>query len=150
MERIKIAPAKGVSALDLLIIAAALAIVAAFATTIVDYAKPKSDLELAISIMDSSVKHARKTARLYKTDVMMRLVVKEKDKQQCIVLTFPEMQKDPVLNEINKEFVLPPGIQIVFDGEIVHFESDGEVELPGQILVLSNQAENINHHFVID
>ena len=134
MDRSKIGPAKGVSALDLLIIAAALAIVAVIATTVVDFAKPKSELEQAIAITDSSVQHARKTARLYKTDVMMRLVVKDHDEQQTIVLSFPKMQKDPVLNEVNEEFVLPPGIQIVIDGEIVHFEPDGEVELPGQIL----------------
>jgi hypothetical protein len=146
----KIGPAKGASALELLIIAGAIAVLVAFASTIADFAKPKSELEQAITITESSVQLARKTARLYKTDVIMRLVVKDHEKQQSIVLSFPKMQKDPVLNEVKEEFVLPPGIQIVIDGEIVHFEPDGEVELPGQILVLSNQAENISHQFVIE
>jgi len=146
----KIGPAKGASALELLIIAGAIAVLVAFASTIVDFAKPKSELEQAITITESSVQLARKTARLYKTDVIMRLVVKDHEKQQSIVLSFPNLQKDPVLNEVKEEFVLPPGIQIVIDGEIVHFEPDGEVELPGQILVLSNQAENISHQFVIE
>jgi hypothetical protein len=146
----KIGPAKGASALELLIIAGAIAVLVAFASTIVDFAKPKSELEQAITITESSVQLARKTARLYKTDVIMRLVVKDHEKQQSIVLSFPKLQKDPVLNEVKEEFVLPPGIQIVIDGEIVHFEPDGEVELPGQILVLSNQAENISHQFVIE
>jgi hypothetical protein len=146
----KIGPAKGASALELLIIAGAIAVLVAFASTIVDFAKPKSELEQAITITESSVQLARKTARLYKTDVIMRLVVKDHEKQQSIVLSFPKLQKDPVLNEVEEEFVLPPGIQIVIDGEIVHFEPDGEVELPGQILVLSNQAENTSHQFVIE
>ena len=150
MDRSQIGPAKGATALELLIIAGAIAVLTAFASTVVDYAKPKSELEQAITITDSSVQHARKTARLYKTDVTMRLVVTDHDKQQTIVLSFPKMQKDPVLNEVKETFVLPPGIQIVIDGEIVHFEPDGEVALPGQILVLSNHAENISHQFVIE
>ena len=39
--------------------------------------------------------------------------------------------QDPVLNEVKEVFVLPPGIQIVIDGEIVHFEPDGEVGAVG-------------------
>ena len=149
MDGSKIGPAKGASALELLIIVAAIAVLVAFASTILDYVKPKSELEQAITIIESSVEHARQTARFFKTDVLMSLGPEDKQLQQSIILSMPEMQKDPALNKVKKEFVLPPGIQIAGDDEVIHFESSGEVELPASVLIITNLAEHTSHQFVI-
>ena len=150
MDGSKIGPAKGASALELLIIAAAIGVLVAFASTVVDYVKPKSELEQAITITESSVEHARQTARFFKTDVLMSVGAEDKQLRQSIILSMPEMQKDPALNEVKKEFVLPPGIQIAGIGEVIHFESSGEVESPASVLVITHLAEHTSHQFVIE
>lgn len=149
MDGSKIGPAKGASALELLIIAAAIAVLAAFASTVVDYAKPKSELEQAITITESSIEHARQTARFFNTDVLMSLGAEDKQSRQSIILSMPDMQKDPSLNEVKKEFVLPPGIQIAGNDEVIHFESNGEIESPASVLVITHLAEHTSHQFVI-
>ena len=150
MDGSQIGPAKGASALELLIIAGALAVLAAFASPVVGDAKPKSELEQAIIIAESSVEHARHTARFFKTDVLMSLGAEDKQSRQSIILSMPDMQKDPSLSEVKKEFVLPPGIQIAGDDEVIHFESSGEVELPASVLVITHLAEHTSHQFVIE
>ena len=150
MDRTTISPAKGISALELLIIAGGLAVLAAFATSIIGFAKPKSELEQAIEITESSVVHARQAARFYKTDVLMHLEMDGIENQQSIILSIPAMQKDPALSEVKEEYVLPFGFHVFTDGKPIHFDSSGEAKTPAQVLVVSNQAENIRHELVID
>jgi ABC-type Na+ efflux pump permease subunit len=141
---------RGITALELLIIAAVAAVLVAFAVPIVSYMMSKSDMEQAINITESSIQSARDAARFYNTDVLIHLEMDEEEKQQSIVLSIPALQKDPALNEVTEDFALPLGFQVYIDGEIIHFEPTGEVEFPAHVKIVSNSGENPDHQLVID
>ena len=149
MIKTKIGPAKGLTAIELLIIISIVALVVAFAAPMIKTMSSKSEFEQAIEITEASVEQARWTARFYKTEVLLRLETGENQKQHSITLSVPQMQKDLVLNEVKEEFPLPIGIQLVSDDTIIRFDPAGQVELPAHILVSSNQAEYKSHQLVV-
>ena len=63
MIRTGIAPAKGLTAIELLIIISIVALLVAFAAPLIKTMSSKSEFEQAIEITEASVKHARWTAR---------------------------------------------------------------------------------------
>jgi Tfp pilus assembly protein FimT len=143
-------PAKGLTAIELLITVGIVAVVVVFASPILSSMIWKSELDQAIEITESSVKQARETARFYAVDVMLQLQTDENREQQSITLSIPAMRKDAVLNEVKEEFVLPVGIQIISDERTVHFDSAGEVEWPAHVTIVSNQAKGKTREFVIE
>jgi Tfp pilus assembly protein FimT len=149
MIRIKTGPVKGLTAIELLVIISFVALVAAFAAPIKNAVSPKSDFKQAIEITEASIEQARRIARFYKADVLMRLETDEKQEQQFITLTIPKMQKDLVLSEVKEEFPLPTGIQVVSDGTIIRFDPNGEVQLPAHVLVFSDLAQGKSRRLVI-
>jgi len=143
-------PGKGLTAIELLIIISIVALVVAFAAPMMKAMSPKSEFEQAIEITEASVEQARWTARFYKAEVFLRLETDENREQHSITLSVPKMQKDLVLNEVKESFSLPIGIQIDSDNTIIHFDSTGEVELPAQILISSNQADYKSRLLVVE
>ena len=130
--------------------AGVVATLVAFAVPLVSSLKSKSELEQAIRITESSVQQARATARIYNTDVLMRLEMDEQKKLQYIVISVPALKRDNSLNEVKDEINLPHGFQALIDGETIHFDPRGEVEIPVAVTVVSNQADNASHLLVID
>jgi len=149
MIRKGIAPAKGLTAIELLIVISIVALLVAFAAPMIKTMSHKSEFEQAIEITEASVEQARWTARFYKAEVLLSLENDENQKQHSITLSVPQMQKDLVLNEVKEEFPLPNGIQIISDETIIRFNPAGEVELPAYILVSSSQAENESRQLVV-
>jgi len=149
MIRTIIAPVKGLTAIELLIIMSIVALVVTFAVPVIIVMSPKSEFEQAIEITEESVAEARRTARFYRAEVLLHLETDENQKQQSITLSVPKMQKDLVLNEVKEKFPLPIGIQIVSDDTIIRFDPTGEVEIPSHILVSSNQAELKSRRLVV-
>jgi len=149
MIRTKLAPAKGLTAIELLIVISIVALLVAFAAPMIKTMSPKSEFEQAIEITEASVEQARWTARFYQTEVLLRLETDENQKRHSITLSVPKMQKDLVLNEVKEEFPLPNGIQIISDDTVILFDPHGEVELPAHLLISSNQAENKSHQLVV-
>ena len=138
------------TALELLMTLGVVAILVAFAAPLVSSVMSKSELQQAIEITESSVQQARATARIYNTDVLMRLEMDEQKKLQYIVISIPALKRDLALNEVKEDFALPLGFQAVFDGDTIHFDPRGEVELPVDVTVVSIQADATGHRLVID
>jgi len=141
---------KGLTALELLITTGVAAVLVAFAAPLVSSLMSKSELEQAIEITESSVQQARQTARIYKTDVLMRLEMDEQEKLQYIVISIPALKRDLALNEVKNKVTLPSGFQAFIDGETVLFDSSGEVELPVDVTVVSNKSDEASHLLVIE
>jgi prepilin-type N-terminal cleavage/methylation domain-containing protein len=149
MIRTTLAPAKGLTAIELLIVISIVALLVAFAAPMIKTMSPKSEFEQAIEITEASVEQARWTARFYKAEVLLRLETDENQKQHAITLSVPKMRKDLVLNEVKERFPLPTGIQIVSEDTVIIFDPNGEVELPAHLLISSNQAGYKSHQLVV-
>jgi len=149
MKQAMMAPWKGLTAIELLIIISIIALIVAFAAPMMKAMSSKSEFEQAIEITEASVEQARWTARFYHAEVLLSLETDENQEQHSITLSVPKMRKDLVLNEVKERFPLPVGIQIASDDTIIRFDPTGKVESPTQILISSNQAEYKSHQLVV-
>jgi hypothetical protein len=101
-----------------------------------------SDFKEGIEIAESSVEKARQTARYYKTDVLMRVGEEDAQDRQVLTLIIPRMQRTKAMNEVEVKFILPAGVRVVGQEQVIHFKPDGEVEQPSETLTIFDQV----HH----
>jgi Tfp pilus assembly protein FimT len=118
----------GLTAIELLILASVVAIIAVFATPIVSNALLPSNLKDGLEITESSIEQARQTARFYNTEVLMQVGEEDAPDRQVITLVIPSMKQDKAMNEVTVKFTLPAGVQVVSKDEVIRFLPNGEVE----------------------
>jgi Tfp pilus assembly protein FimT len=133
---------KGLTAIELLIIASVVAIVAVFATPMISNAVLPSVFKEGIKMTESSVEQARQTARFYNTEVLMRVGDENAPDRQVITLVIPEMQKAKAMSEVTVKFILPAGVRVVSQEQVIHFKPNGEVEQPSETLTIFDQVHN--------
>ena len=149
MGRLAAGPVKGFTAIELLIYASIGALIAAFAIPFVKHTIHQTELEQALKITEDSILQARRTARIYHTDVLMRIESEGDDSQDAIHLSIPEMQKNPTLNTVTEEFPLPEGVAIVSSDMVIRFDSAGEVEWPASLMIVSQKTGDLSEHLLI-
>jgi Tfp pilus assembly protein FimT len=140
---------KGLTAIELLIIASILAVIAVFATPIISDAVLPSDLKEGIEITESSVKQARQTARLYKMEVLMQVGEEDAQERQVLTLFIPGLQRTVALNQVEVKYILPVGIRVVSQEQVIHFKPDGEVDRPHETLTILDQVQNKSHQLAL-
>jgi len=141
---------KGLTAIELLIIASIVALVAVFATPMLSKAVFTTDVGTAIEIIESSIDSARETARFYQTGVEMRIENNEEQERVAITVTIPMMQGDTALNEVQEQFLLPAGVRVLSDKRVIQFDADGAVDQPAHTLLVLNRAEDKGRQLVIE
>lgn len=139
MRREATAPEKGFTAIELLIYASIVGLVISFAFPIASKAIKQSQVDQAVEITEESIKHARRTARIYNTEVLMHIVSGQEQDQDAITLSIPDMQRDASLNEVKEEYTLPAGVDILSTDNVIHFDPAGEVDWPAMIVFTSAQ-----------
>lgn len=132
---------KGFTAIEFLIFISAIALVIAFAIPAARSAFFQSSLDQAKDITEESIKCARRTARMYKTDVLMRIESDRLPANDAITLSLPNLQQDQVLNRVHKEFALPEGVDITSDEMTILFDPAGKADWPATVMLVS-QAED--------
>jgi Tfp pilus assembly protein FimT len=135
-------PQKGLTAIELLIITSVIAIVTIFTTPMVSHALLPSDLKEGIEITESSIQQARQTAQYYKTDVLMRVGEEDPPDRQVITLLIPRMQQTTAMNEVEVKFILPAGVRVISQEQVIHFMPNGEVEQPSETLTILDRVQN--------
>lgn len=108
-----------------------------------------TEFDTAIEITESFIDHARATARVYNADVLVRIEPDNALGQQAITLTIPKMKRDPTMEEVTEEFLLPAGVRLVSDEGIIHFNSKGEIAEPSHTLVLFSETFDESRQLVI-
>lgn len=149
MGRLAAVPARGFTAIELLIYASIGALIAAFAIPFVKQTIHQTELAQALEITEESIQQARRTARIYHTDVVMRIESDGSESQDAIHLSIPELQKDPALNMVTEEFALPEGVDIVSSDEVIRFDAAGEVEWPASLMIVSQKTGDLSEHLLI-
>lgn len=147
MVRIITSPEKGLTAIELLIIVSVVAVLVIFTAPLLSGSK--SEFDQAVKITESTVEQARQTARFYKTSVLIRLETDEQKNHQSITLSIPRMKSQSVLNEVTEEFQLPEGIQVISEDQVIHFDEQGEVAIPAQLLFVSDRLKDQSRQLVI-
>ena len=149
MGRLAAVPEKGFTAIELLIYTSIGALITAFAIPFVTQTTHQTELEQALKITEDSIQQARRTARIYHTDVVMRIESESDSSQDAIHISIPEMQRDPALNMVTEEFPLPEGIDIVSSDEIIRFDPAGEVNWPASLMSVSQKTGDLSKHLLV-
>jgi prepilin-type N-terminal cleavage/methylation domain-containing protein len=141
MKTLKKATMKGLTAIELLIVTSIIALIAVFATPMMTSVFYETELDKAVEITEDSVEKARRAARLYKTDVTMRIRADENLKQHSITITIPRTTQEQLLNDMQEVFLLPDSIRVVSGNMLIQFDSKGKVDFPAMVMMASNQGE---------
>ena len=149
MHRIMRYPAQGISILEILIIVSLLVVVAAFASPSLNRVHAKADLRTAVGQVESSILIARQTARTLNSNVIMRLHVSKRDKQNSISLAVPAIEEPSDLVALPQATVLPEGIRLVTSQRTVVFDARGGVEAPVYFSLVSMNDEAVTERMLI-
>lgn len=150
MFRNKVRREKGLTAIELLIIASIVALVAVFAAPMLSKAIFRTEFQEAVNITETSIDRARETAKFYKTDVLLQFGTGEGGPQNVIRLTIPELQRDETMNEVGEEFLLPASTQIYSERRAAHFNAEGELESGEFKVVLYNRIRDQRQTLEVD
>ena len=149
MERTRHPLARGITAIELLIVISALAIVIVFAAPVVSSAFWTSKVDQAVKVTEKSVREARTLARLYKTDVIVR-IDSDTDPQPVITVSIPSRYQDIDVGEVREQFTLPGDVQVLGGDVMVQFNAEGEVDLPALVTLASRMDLRDTHKLIID
>lgn len=144
MGREAIVTEKGFTAIEFLIYASIIALLISFAAPMVSSSIRQSQVDQAMEITEESIKQARRTARIYNTEVLMHIVSDGQPGQDAITLSIPDFQRDTSLNSVTEEFALPTGVDIQSTDAVIYFDPAGEVDWPTMIVFTSPDAGD-NH-----
>jgi prepilin-type N-terminal cleavage/methylation domain-containing protein len=139
---------RGFSVIEILIALGVLVVFLAFATPSLNSASARTELRAAVENLQFSVRTARNTARQLETDVVMHFNTDPPGERNSVTFTLPAGESRP--SSLLQDFQFSPGIRLVSDTPSLHFDSRGMLEQPVQIVLLSNQHEDVNRTLVIE
>ena len=150
MFRSSTARSRGISVLEILIALGLLVVIISFASPSLSNVTAKAELQAAIKNTEFSIRAARQTARILETDVVMKLHTDRKLKQHYISYTFP--QRNPQQESANaiQDFQYPPGIRVVSEQDVLHFDSRGVLDRPVKLMLVSVVDDDINERLLIE
>jgi len=139
---------RGFSVIEILIALGVLVVFLAFATPSLKSASAKTELRAAVENLQFSVRTARNTARQLETDVVMRFNINPLEERNSVTFTLPAGKVKPA--SLLQDFQFSPGIRLVSDSPVLHFDSRGMLGQPVQVVLVSNQYEDVNRTLVIE
>lgn len=149
MERIAKHAVRGITAIELLIIISVLAIVIVFAAPVLSSTFWSSDVDQAVKVTEKSVREARALARLYQTDVYVR-IESEQEPRPRITVSIPSRYQDIDVGEVREEIALPDDVRVLGGDVMVQFNPRGEVDLPALVTLASRMDLHDMQKLIID
>ena len=141
---------QGFTAIEFLIYVSIAALLLSFAAPLVDRAINPSQVDQAMEITEESIKQARRTARIYNTEVLIHIVSDDEESPDAIKLSVPNLQRHSSLNEVSEEFALPAGVDILSTDHVIQFDPSGEVDWPTMIVFTSVEAEDSGLRLLVE
>jgi prepilin-type N-terminal cleavage/methylation domain-containing protein len=149
MERTPNTPTRGLTAIELLIAISILGLLAVFGIPMMNSTIWATDLDQAAKITEETVDQARAMARLYKTDVTVRLESAE-DQPPVITLSISRSRQNTVLGQINEEIELPGEVAFVNGDLMMQFDAEGNIDFPAMVTIASTADRDDYLKLVID
>jgi prepilin-type N-terminal cleavage/methylation domain-containing protein len=149
MERTSHRRNRGLTAIELLIVIAIGALLIVFGVPLMGSAAWKCEVEPAVELTEKSVAQARTLARLYKTDVVVKLETDAGHAPQ-ITVSIPRSRLQADVGEIREQVELPGGVRILSGDMAVLFDANGDVDFPATVTLAANDDRHEAHKLVID
>jgi prepilin-type N-terminal cleavage/methylation domain-containing protein len=149
MERTRKRLEQGITAIELLIVISVLAILVVFAAPVVSSAFWTSEVDEAVKVAEKSVREARTLARLYQTNVVVR-IESDKGQRPSITVTVPSRHKAIDVGEVRDEVALPGDVEVLGGDVMVQFNPAGEVDLPAMVMLASRADQRRAQKLIIE
>jgi prepilin-type N-terminal cleavage/methylation domain-containing protein len=149
MERTRKRLEQGITAIELLIVISVLAILVVFAAPVVSSAFWTSEVDEAVKVAEKSVREARTLARLYQTNVVVR-IESDKGQRPSITVTVPSRHKAIDVGEVRDEVALPGDVEVLGGDVMVQFNPAGEVDLPAMVMLASRADQRQAQKLIIE
>ena len=149
MERTRKRLEQGITAIELLIVVSVLAILVVFAAPVVSSAFWTSEVDEAVKVAEKSVREARTLARLYQTNVVVR-IESDEGQRPSITVTVPSRHKDIDVGEVRDEVALPGDVEVLGGDVMVQFNPAGEVDLPAMVMLASRADQRQAQKLIIE
>ena len=150
MKIIKNATMRGLTAIELLIYTSILALITVFAAPMMSSVLFESDLDKAEEITEESIQKARVSARLYGSDVTLRITASGEQSRHGITVSIPRAGQDTTLGVLTKEYALPVTVRVVSGDTLVMFNPDGGVNSPTTVMLASVDGASQRRNLVIE
>jgi Tfp pilus assembly protein FimT len=150
MKIIKNATMRGLTAIELLIYTSILALITVFAAPMMSSVLLESDLDKAEEITEESIQKARVSARLYGSDVTLRITASGEQARHGITVSIPRAGQDTTLGVLTKEYALPVTVRVVSGDTLVMFNPDGGVNSPTTVMLASVDGASQRRNLVIE
>jgi prepilin-type N-terminal cleavage/methylation domain-containing protein len=136
MERTVNHHARGLTAIELLIVLSIIAMLAVFGVPMLQATAWKSELNEAADITEKTVGKARTMARLYKTEVVVRIEEIE-DQPPTIMLSMPRKGQGTTMGDINEKTQFSNAVRLQNGRLMMEFDANGEIDFPTTLLLVS-------------
>ena len=149
MERSLKTPARGVTVIEVLIMISVIAVLIVFAAPMVGSAFSTTEVDEAVRITEKSVREARALARLYRTDVYVKIESSD-DRAPSITVSMPGRHQHVDVGQRKEEFALPGQVQVLSGDAMLQFNPEGEVDLPAMVMLASRVDQRDFQRLVIE
>lgn len=149
MERSLKTPARGVTVIEVLIMISVIAVLIVFAAPMVGSAFSTTEVDEAVRITEKSVREARALARLYRTDVYVKIESSD-NRAPSITVSMPSRHQHVDVGQRNEEFALPGQVQVLSGDALLQFNAEGEVDLPAMVMLASRVDQRDFQRLVIE
>ena len=141
---------RGFTAIEALIAASAVMVLVVFTIPMLGHRTARSEVNTAVEILQASIVNARQTARIYQTDVVLNVQTGLDDSSTLSYLVRPPQQSEQTIDFQAKNYLMPAGVRLTTDRDIIRFNASGLVVPPAQLLLVSTADENIREQILLE
>ena len=141
---------RGVSALELLIYVAALAILAAFTGPLFTRDQVQVQMDSAVESLEASIRAARAAARIYHSPVELHLPSGEAGPRFLSYSVPLEEKSRHLINAQSANFPLPDKVRLVAERQSIQFNSEGQAVPPVRLVLISDVDDRFRERIVVE
>ena len=141
---------RGFTAIEALIAASAVVVLVVFTIPMLGHRTARSELNSAVEILQASIANARQTARIYQTDVVLSVQTGLDDSSTLSYLVRPPQQSEQTIDFQAKNYLMPAGVRLTTDRDIIRFNASGVVVPPAQLVLVSTADEDIREQILLE
>jgi Tfp pilus assembly protein FimT len=109
----------------------------------------KSEMSSALELLESSIDNARRTARIYNTDVLLRIGTEHAGTSTLSYSVQSAQSSEEAMDFWSKDYQLPPGVRLTAERESIRFDDRGVVDPPAQLVLVSVADESIREQILL-
>jgi Tfp pilus assembly protein FimT len=145
----KVTAKRSVTAIEALTALSAVLVLVVLAAPSQNQPTAKSEMKSALEILESSIDNARHNARIYHTDVVLRVRTEHDETSTLSYSVHAPQSSEQAIDFQPKNYQIPTGVRLTADRETIRFDARGVVDPPAQLVLVSVADEGIREQILL-